>query len=79
MRALAKLKKTIKRHNREHPDVAGLHLLRVPCMDICPKRAITICLPASQGTKLSLLREENEIDELYQRAQGRNDLRLLKK
>jgi predicted metal-binding protein len=66
MRALAKLKKTIKRHNKEHPD-AALHLVSVPCMDLCPKGAITICFPARQPVVLSLLRSEDEVEELYQR------------
>jgi hypothetical protein len=64
MRTLAKLKKTIKRHNKEHPG-ATLHLISVPCMDLCPKNAITICLPATKPAKLSILRNENEIDWLY--------------
>jgi len=36
LRAMAKLKKTMKRHNKEHPDRA-LHVVNVPCMDLCPK------------------------------------------
>jgi predicted metal-binding protein len=64
MRALAKLKKTIKRHNKQHPG-AGLHLISVPCMDLCPKGAVTICRPANQTATLSILRNESDIDELY--------------
>lgn len=66
LRALARLKKTIKRHNREHP-AEVLHVISVPCMDLCPKGAVTICLPANQRTVLSVLRNESEINELYGR------------
>jgi hypothetical protein len=69
MRALARLKKTIKRHNKLHPVVA-LHLISVPCMDLCPKGAVTICLPASQSAMLSIIRKEEDIDELYRRARA---------
>jgi hypothetical protein len=69
VRALAKLKKTIKRHNKEHPG-AGLHLVSVPCMDLCPKGAVTICLLANQPATLSILRKEDEIDALYRRGEG---------
>jgi predicted metal-binding protein len=64
MRALAKLKKTITRHNKEHAG-ALLHLISVPCMDLCPKGAVTICLPANQAATLSILRDEGDIASLY--------------
>jgi len=66
MRPLARLKKTIKRHNKQNPLVA-LHLISVPCMNLCPKGAVTICLPASQPATLSIIRTEGDIDELYRR------------
>ena len=66
MRALARLKKTIKRHNKQHSAIA-LHLISVPCMDLCPKGAVTICLPGSQSAMLSIIRKEEDIDELYRR------------
>ena len=66
MRALVRLKKTIKRHNREHPAEA-LHVFSVPCMDLCPKGAVTICLPANKTAMLSIVHNESEIDELYRR------------
>jgi hypothetical protein len=44
MRALAKLKKPIKRHNKEYPNLVALHVITVPCMDLCPKGAVTVCL-----------------------------------
>jgi len=64
MRALAKLKKTIKRHNKTHP-APPLRVMNVPCMDLCPKGAVTICLPAAKQAMLFVLRSERQIDELY--------------
>ena len=64
MRELAKLKKTIKRRNKLHPE-AALHLISLPCMNLCPKGAVTICLPAAKPPMLSLLRKEADLDELY--------------
>lgn len=64
MRALAKLKKAIKRHNKEHSG-NPLHVISVPCMDLCPKGAVTICVPAIQPNELLLLRNDEEIEGLY--------------
>jgi hypothetical protein len=64
MRALAKLKKTIKRQNKMHPH-AALHLIDLPCMDMCPKGAVTVCLPRSIQAPLLLIRSEDEIEQLY--------------
>gem|GEM_PF-1868564 len=64
MRALAKLKKTIKRRNKEHPN-AALHLVSVPCLNLCPKRAVTVCLPAKRDVMVSVLRNEADVDKLF--------------
>jgi predicted metal-binding protein len=64
LRALAKLKKTIKRHNKEHPDKM-LHVINVPCMSMCPKDGVTICNPAQQPVYLSVLRGEEDVEEVY--------------
>jgi hypothetical protein len=69
MGALAKLKKTIQRHNRANPD-RKLHLASVPCMDLCPKGGITICLPDTQPMMLSILRNECEIESLNRTGPG---------
>src|SRR3954453_14953726 len=66
LRPLAKLRKTIKRRNKTHPG-APLHLISVPCMDLCPKKAVTICLPSTRPATLSILRSESDIDEIYPR------------
>jgi hypothetical protein len=62
------LKKTVKRRNKEHP-AAPFHLISVPCMDLCPKAAVTICLPGRSPAMLSVLREEDQIEELYREKQ----------
>jgi hypothetical protein len=61
--ALAKLKKSIKRHNKRHPE-SPVHLIGVPCMDLCPKDAVTVLLP-QEPRRLSILRSEEDIDQLY--------------
>jgi hypothetical protein len=63
MRALAKLKKTIKRRNKQRPN-APIHIINVPCMDLCPKAGVTICRPGISGARLSILRNEEEVKEL---------------
>jgi len=64
MRALAKLKKTVKRHNKAHPD-AAMHVIGVPCMDLCPKMAVTVCRPSAGAAMLSVLRNESELERMY--------------
>lgn len=61
--ALAKLKKTIKRYNREHPDRL-LHVMNVPCMDLCPKDGVTVCCAARDSSRLSILRSKEDLDRL---------------
>jgi predicted metal-binding protein len=60
LRSLAKLKKTVKRHNKAHPG-AELFVLNVPCMDLCPKDGVTVCFPARQPVGLSILRGEEDL------------------
>jgi predicted metal-binding protein len=64
LRPLAKLKKTVKRYNKEHPEQA-LHVINVPCMDLCPKDGVTVCNPARDSAGLSILRSEEDIEQLF--------------
>jgi predicted metal-binding protein len=64
LRALAKLKKTVKRHNKEHPDQI-LHVINVPCMDLCPKDGVTVC-DSRNPVRLSILRSVEDIGSLHQ-------------
>jgi hypothetical protein len=61
---LAKLKKTIKRRNMERPDLA-LHIINVPCMDLCPKDGVTVCYPARDLSRLIVLRSVEDIEMLF--------------
>lgn len=63
LRGLAKLKKTVKRHNKEHPDQL-LHVMNVPCMDLCPKDAVTVCCPERDAKLLRVLRDEKDLYSL---------------
>src|SRR5580693_3871611 len=61
---LAKLKKTVKRRNKEHSQQV-LHVFNVPCMDLCPKGGVTVCNPVKTPNRLSILRNEEDIDRLF--------------
>lgn len=61
-RALAKLKKTVKRYNKQNPD-RQLYVINVPCMDLCPRDAVTVCCPARDPGHLSILRSDEDIDQ----------------
>ena len=63
LEALARLKKTIKRHNKAHPD-RPLHLVNIPCTDLCPKNGVTACLPTQDPTRLLVLRSEDDIERI---------------
>lgn len=75
LRALAKLKKTIKRRNKEHPEQA-LYVINVPCMDLCPKDGVTVCNPAEMPLRLSILRSKGDIERMVHKPGAREaDLR----
>lgn len=63
LRGLAKLRKTVKRYNKGD---AGkqIHLVNVPCMDLCPKNGVTVCMPAQNSSRLYILRREDDMEEL---------------
>jgi len=63
---LAKLKKAVKRYNREHS--SKLHVINVPCMDLCPKEGVTVCCP-KRGSSLVILRNEEDLQLLRCRQQ----------
>lgn len=70
LRALSKMKKTVGRWNKAHPG-GPLHLIQVPCMDLCPKHAVTVCLPQRSPLQLSVLRSKEDLDRLCD-MQGEN-------
>ena len=61
--ALAKLKKTVKRHNREHPEQM-LHIINVPCMDLCPKDGVTVCLPSRDPHRLLIMGSAEDFQKI---------------
>jgi predicted metal-binding protein len=61
--ALANLKKTVKARSKQHPE-NGLHVLSVPCMDMCPKNAVAVCMPSKAADRLFLLRSKADLDQL---------------
>jgi predicted metal-binding protein len=63
LRALAKLKKTIKKQNELHSG-EKLQVISVPCMDLCPKNGVTVC-NLLEPRQLSILRSEGDIGRLY--------------
>ena len=64
LHALSKLKAAVKRRNAEHPGQA-LHVLNVPCMDLCPKDGVTVCDPAETPLRLSILRSKGDIEKMF--------------
>jgi hypothetical protein len=60
LEALARLKKTVKRHNRKHPE-APLHLVPIACTNLCPKDGVTACNPAQDPARLFILRSEDDV------------------
>jgi len=65
MRPLSKLKKTVARWNKAHPG-EPLHLIQTPCMDLCPKGGVTVCLAQRNRLQLSVLRSEEDLAPLVE-------------
>jgi len=63
LQSLAKLKKTVKRYNIEHPG-RRLYVINVPCMDLCPKDGVTVCCPARDSNRLAVLRSSEDLSLL---------------
>ncbi|HEY3704658.1 MAG TPA: hypothetical protein VGL22_06315 [Terracidiphilus sp.] len=68
-RALAKLRKTVKRLNQQHPG-SPLHVINVGCMDLCPRHAVTICDAAQNPEALMILRSEDDLQALVSLREG---------
>ena len=62
LQAMAKLKKTIRQHNKEHPHQL-LHVINVGCMDLCPKEGVTVCGVRGQN-QLRILRSQEDVEKL---------------
>jgi hypothetical protein len=56
-KALANLKKTLKKND-------SLHVLPMSCVDLCPKNGVVICLPADAPDRLRILWSEEDLESL---------------
>jgi hypothetical protein len=54
-----------KRLNKEHPNTV-LHVINVPCMDLCPSNVVTVCNPFHFPHRLSILHSKQDIYALLQ-------------
>lgn len=61
-RELGNLKKAVKLRNGH--DQNPLHIVNVPCMDLCPKHGVTVCLPSRSPEQLFILRDEKDLQSL---------------
>jgi predicted metal-binding protein len=59
---LSKLKKAVKGYNETHVD-KQLHVISVPCMDLCPKGGVSVFTTANQC--LSIVRNQEDIGGLW--------------
>jgi predicted metal-binding protein len=57
-KALSSLKKASKKRR------LSLHVLSVPCMDLCPKNGVTVCVPGVSDERLFILRGASDLDEV---------------
>jgi predicted metal-binding protein len=60
---LAKLRKVAKKLNKQ-ADEKLLHVIDVPCMDLCPKDAVTVCVPRVTDERLYILRTREDLLKL---------------
>lgn len=61
--ALARLKKAIK---EKQSGGERIHVLNVPCMDVCPKRGVAVVDPRQRRKGLYILRDEDDLDGLIE-------------
>ena len=62
-RGLSRLKKTVKRRNKGSPG-RELRVVNVPCMDVCPKGGVTVCLLERSPVRLAVLRDVGDLERL---------------
>src|ERR1700761_2966910 len=61
--ALGNIKKSIKARNKRQGQNL-LHVINIPCMDVCPKHCVAVCLPGEAGERLHILRTEEDLESL---------------
>jgi predicted metal-binding protein len=62
--SLGRLKKVVKHHNSGCPENAGLHVVNVPCMKLCPKGGVVVCVSQVAEPRLVILRRAEDLDSL---------------
>ena len=62
-RSLAKLKKAMQRV-RAGASGRQLHVINVPCMDLCPKGGVTICVASQTPHQLSIIYSEQDLKKI---------------
>jgi len=61
---LSSLKKLLKKQGKQ--DGVRLHVLKVPCLKMCPKGGVTVCTPAQVARhECSIVRDADEVADLY--------------
>jgi predicted metal-binding protein len=63
---ISKLSRALKKRARHDEGAPRLHVLQVPCLDMCPKGGVTVCTQRQlvRG-ECSILRSGADIDALY--------------
>jgi hypothetical protein len=63
LKALGNVKKSIKARNKRQRENL-LHVINIPCMDVCPKHSVAVCLAGQAGERLHILRTEEDLESL---------------
>jgi|ERR1700733_4488137 hypothetical protein len=61
---LTKIKKAIKALNRQQ-SAGMMHVLNIPCMGLCPKNGVTVCVPSRESGHLVILQSEDDLERLH--------------
>jgi hypothetical protein len=67
--AFAKLKKWLKKRSRKNASTPRLHLIEIPCQNICPKGGLVVCSQAQLAARpagFSIIRSEFEMENFCQ-------------
>ncbi len=68
-KAVAGLKKSLKRLGKRDAEPVRFHVVGVGCMKLCPKGAVTVCDRAGMRTEpvgLTLVRDKDDVRALYE-------------
>ena len=68
-KAVAKVKKSLKRLAKRDSAPVAINVVRVGCMDLCPKGAVAVCTAAGlrkDPVGLSLVRTKEDVRAVYE-------------